>query len=206
MDTRIRLRFKFDQRFGPIRMRILLGLVAALVVSAALALSGGLASRAAGQAGQDVARPSTSSAPARRYYMTRAQVSGADTETVCEPGYHFASIWEIIDPSNLRYNPDLGEDQADSGLGPPADYPAWVRTGGSSVASDRAGYGSCLAWTSSDPADRGSVTWLGTIWEDATGDIGNWQAGATMCNELRRVWCVQNRAHTVYLPLVARSV
>jgi hypothetical protein len=45
-----------------------------------------------------------------------------------------ASMWEISDPSNLRYDTQLGVTTADSGFGPPAGtsfvaFFGWVRTG-----------------------------------------------------------------------------
>ena len=40
-----------------------------------------------------------------------------------------ASLGEIHDTSNLRYDTDLGLTLADSGFGPPIVF-GWIRTGG----------------------------------------------------------------------------
>ena len=61
-----------------------------------------------------------SSAGMRQFYLTEAVVQGDQPITACAAGYHFASFWEIADPSNLKYNTTLGYTWSDSGQGPPA--------------------------------------------------------------------------------------
>ena len=62
--------------------------------------------------------PTTSSTSMRQYYITPGAFLGAEAKWACASGYHFASFWEILDPSNLKYNSTLGFTSDDSGHGP----------------------------------------------------------------------------------------
>lgn len=64
----------------------------------------------------------------RKFYLTRTGYTGARALSACTAGYHMASLWEIHDPSNLRYDTELGFVQDDSGFGPPIEF-GWIRTG-----------------------------------------------------------------------------
>jgi hypothetical protein len=81
----------------------------------------------------------TSTAPIRGYYLTKNTITGSKVLTACATGYHFASIWEILNTSDLRYNTTLGRTNTNSGLGAPSisynpdrsvvDAPiGWIRT------------------------------------------------------------------------------
>ena len=71
----------------------------------------------------------------RKYFLTQGIYTGAEALTACQQppapasGYHMASIWEILDPSNLLYDTAHGLTLADSGSGPPAGINGWVRSG-----------------------------------------------------------------------------
>jgi hypothetical protein len=72
----------------------------------------------------------------RQYYLTTTSYNGAEPDGsdgngtgVCADGYHFASLWEILDPASLKYNPSLGYVRDDSGQGPPTYLAGWIRTG-----------------------------------------------------------------------------
>jgi len=67
----------------------------------------------------------------RKFYLTDADYDGnnADGASVCAEGYHFASLWEILDVSNLEYDQDLGATSDDSGHGPPSSIGGWILTG-----------------------------------------------------------------------------
>ena len=43
------------------------------------------------------------SARPKRYYLTDSTHNGADADVACGDGSHMASLWELSDPSNLRY-------------------------------------------------------------------------------------------------------
>src|ERR1700730_18042199 len=81
----------------------------------------------------------TSTAPIRGYYLTKSTITGSKVLTACASGYHFASIWEILNTSDLHYNTTLRRTNVNSGNGAPAytshsttaDVPyGWIRTGG----------------------------------------------------------------------------
>jgi hypothetical protein len=68
------------------------------------------------------------------------------TSRVVRPGYHTASIWEVLDPSNLRYDTTQGFMEADSGSGPPTAS-GWIRTGRPPLGSEFSPAPNCFAWT-----------------------------------------------------------
>jgi len=138
------------------------------------------------------AAPPLASTDMRQYYLTRDTYDGRDVLKACDGGYHMASMFEILDPSNLKYDTDRGYTQEDSGHGPAVDPSGWIRTGGSSVSSSSPGYASCYAWTSDDGGDRGTVAWLGGTWTGDPRGLHVWQAGVAPCNMGRRVWCVED--------------
>ena len=147
--------------------------------------------------GQDEAAASGSQIPLaassgmRQFYVTGASYRGANADDACASGYHMASLWEIIDPSNLKYNTDLGNTRLDSGQGPPSASGGWVHTGYSSRADNSAGRGNCNAWTSSDSGDYGTWAWLAHEW-DSGGDIHVWEVSTSDCDITRGVWCVED--------------
>jgi hypothetical protein len=163
-----------------------------------------------GQAAQD--KPLAASAGLRGYYLTTATYNGADADGtdgngagVCADGYHFASLWEILDPSNLKYNTTLGRTQDDSGQGPPTLSYGWVRTGYSSNASTTPGWGNCNAWTSSSGEHSGTTAYLPGDWT-AGQDIYVWEVYAPRCNVNRYVWCVADSVSApVYLPIILKN-
>jgi hypothetical protein len=148
----------------------------------------------------------------RQYYLSRSYVQGDRALSVCADGYHFASIWEIADPSNLKYNTALGLVSDDSGQGPPTAIkflgnptPAlgWVRTGYSVSALGTTGQANCNAWTTQGSLASGTVAGLPTDWAGGQ-DIGAWEAETRGCSILTNVWCVQDVRFDVFLPLVMR--
>ena len=140
----------------------------------------------------------------RSYYLTKTPKNGKYTLTACEEGYHMASLWEILDPSNLKYDTELGLQNTDSGEGPPSGYYGWVRTGYESNASssDPAGMVNCNAWKSNNPSDWGSAVSLESDWSTSA-DVFVWDAVKSACVNSLRVWCVADKVgEQVYLPLV----
>jgi hypothetical protein len=76
----------------------------------------------------------------RKFYLTQTRHVGNEVLAVCAAGYHMASLWEIFDPSNLRYDTQLGFTLEDSGFGPPSFEGGWIRTGGIGIDSTQPGY------------------------------------------------------------------
>ncbi len=127
----------------------------------------------------------------RRYYQTASSYNGAAADTACASGYHMASLWEILDPSNLTYDTNLGYQIADSGQGPPVNYVAWVRTGWSSSGSSTAGDGNCNAWSSSSGSVYGTYVSLPNNWTVGQ-EIGVWDVDTNACSFAMSVWCVED--------------
>ncbi len=190
------------------------GLVALLALALLMAALGGYLAWGQGevvasgpQAPLDHARnrPLASSAGMRQYYLTKTTHNGADADEagVCASGYHFASLWEILDPSNLKYNPALGTTVPDSGQGPPTLYVGWARTGYNPTHSDNAGRANCDAWTSSSDGERGTYAYLRSEWATTEPAIHVWKAGTTRCSLAKLVWCVED--NLVYLPIILNN-
>ena len=149
----------------------------------------------------------------RRFYVTKNLVSADQALTTCASGYHFASLWEIADPSNLQYDTTLGVTSADSGQGPPTAIPffsgiltvrGWVRTGFINSTTAIAGHANCSGWASTNDTHSGTTIGLPSTWTDSP-DIGVWNATTRYCDSLQRVWCVQDDPSSVFLPLVLKQ-
>jgi hypothetical protein len=126
----------------------------------------------------------------RKFYKTKTTHTGAEARDACAEGYHMASLWEIHDPSNLRYDTDLGVTTADSGFGPPSGSGGWIRTG------DIAGTSNCFGWTSAVPGDLGTAVVPNAPgpagWEGIGTRASPWFSGLIQCQAPTRVWCVQD--------------
>ena len=177
------------------------------LVLAALALTVILAGMAAGLVwtpGQAVASPAQAeqSRPVQ-YYLTVNSYPGDQVLSACALGFHTASLWEILDTSNLRYNPRLGHTRWDSGYGPPATG-GWVRTGYDSDSTGAPGTSNCHAWTSGSASYVGSYVFLPGDWDVGMEDMMGWAVAGAICSSEIRVWCVGNES-VIYLPLVIRD-
>ena len=140
----------------------------------------------------------------REYYLTTTTYNGANASTACAAGYHMASMWEILDPSSLRYNSVLGHARDDSGAGPPIDR-GWVRTGYMSNNENYAGRANCSAWTTT--AGYGTTAILPNQWRADWEDLLAWNVYTWLCNSTTaRVWCVADRVRSdIFLPLIVRG-
>jgi hypothetical protein len=127
----------------------------------------------------------------RNFYLTKTEHNGAQALSACAAGYHMASLWEIFDPSNLRYDTDLGFKSDDSGFGPPDNY-GWIRTGHSAATFTIPGVGNCNAWTSSDGGGSGSLAGLQPGWNHDGSITSPWTGDEVACSATVPVWCVQD--------------
>ncbi len=131
----------------------------------------------------------------RRYYLTQGGVFGGEALTACAAGFHMASLWEIADPTSLKYDTALGQVRADSGQGPPtvavADW-GWIRTGFDSDSSGTPGKANCEAWTDSASLALGTRAGLAESWNDAPTAVSPWTVDTRSCLDTVRVWCVEN--------------
>jgi hypothetical protein len=138
----------------------------------------------------------TQSSGMRQFYLTDSGTYyGSIAKTACATGYHMASLWEITDPSNLKYNASLGYQQTDSGEGPPADEVyvfGWVRTGYVGDTSTTVGRANCNNWTSHGFSQYGTTASLPSQWASGLQDIGVWQLSYDECDDWNRVWCIED--------------
>ena len=150
-------------------------------------------------------------AKAGRYYLTNDTFDGVHVLNACSEGFHTASLWEIFDTTQLKYDTALGVTRADSGQGPPAGIEGWIRTGGTSgLLAFPEQAPNCGAWTVLSPPQSaplfGSAVRLTQTWTPfATNDpsfpqfrpvaaeITPWAAAARDCSAALRVWCVQDK-------------
>ena len=196
---------KQEEQVLVININLTRGLVALLALALLVAaLLGTLAWGEGEAAASSPQAPLASSASLRRYYRTEAPASPPTAPTACAEGYHFASLWEILDPSNLKYDTDLGVTRADSGQGPPSYLGGWVRTGSISSTSSTPGTGNCNAWASSDSGHQGTYAYLPRDW-GAGQDIHVWEVETPQCHLGGYVWCVEDYIATIYLPLLLRD-
>ena len=127
----------------------------------------------------------------RQFYLTTAAYTGTQTLTACAGGYHFASLWELADPSNLKYNTSLGHTEADSGQGPPSSMEGWVRTGYQSDIVMTPGHANCAAWTTGY-ADFGTLAVLPSDWTAGQQDMSVWDVWIGYCGFSMPVWCIED--------------
>jgi hypothetical protein len=133
----------------------------------------------------------------RAFYLTNTEHTGALAPTACAPGFHMASLWEIFDTSNLKYDTTLGHTRDDSGGGPPTAGGAhgWIRTGSFSEGnSGSAGLDNCSAWMTSSSTQNGTAAALTFIWTvpAVTGGVMPWRGIVLSCDSTEKVWCVED--------------
>ena len=127
----------------------------------------------------------------RKFYITRNPYPANEALTACEEGYHMASMWEILQPSSLKYDTQRGATLADSGLGPPARL-GWIRTGQVASGSNTVGVGNCQAWTSNTGPDQGTTVDFQVNWSSPALVISPWNAQTLICSSTAPVWCVED--------------
>jgi hypothetical protein len=130
---------------------------------------------------------------ANTFYLTTNEYTGGQALSACNEGYHMASLWEILDVSNLSYDKQLGFAQDDSGSGPPNAMQGWVRTGyDAHSAGLTPGADNCNAYLSSDSSEFGTQVYLSRLWTVPPTMISPWIANSAQCDWSSRVWCVRD--------------
>lgn len=158
--------------------------------------------------GQNVCLRGACTPRGRRYYLTSQIFEGDEAAAPgnCDAGFHFASLYEILDPTGLTYDAARGATPfSDQGEGPPAGRQAWVRTGTASQWNPLAGSANCRSWTSAQLTERGSAVSLGISnggdfdfevgdWNDGLrSTIPPWIGGTAQCSLGRPIFCVEDR-------------
>jgi hypothetical protein len=160
-------------------------LVVAAVVALALLVRGPTPASAAGEA------VSAASENMRHYYFGYSVHANSAIDG-CAPGYHFASLWEILDPSNLVFDEAAPSvTRTDVGGGPPTELVGWVRTGYSANVSNTAGHANCSAWTSVSGGEYGTTAQLPSDWLTG-GELHVWDVGTRACSQVAYIWCVED--------------
>jgi len=201
--TRLKIRFRYHNRALP-RLILVLALLPFIALTA-LVMNGRRAN-ASPQLSPDVINGY------RQYYLTRMLYKANEARDACAAGYHFASIWEIADPSTLKYNRSLGLFSPDSGEGPPVTIKffqgsikvsGWVRTGRLSSITGIEGQANCYLWNSGLGTDWGTTAELPDNWTSAAQDVCVWDVGVRTCNSNVWVWCVaDDSVFRIHLPLI----
>jgi hypothetical protein len=138
----------------------------------------------------------------REYYLSSTSVAGDGAESACGGGFHMAALYEIANPSNLKYastHPDAVT-WGDSGTGPPTGVWGWIRTGyiDASSGENLPGTANCLGWTSNSEAEFGTGVILPIEWSDPIQSSRvlvwgtPWAAVPHGCDAPRGVWCVED--------------
>lgn len=137
---------------------------------------------------------SASLARGRSFYVTASDYRANEVLTACAEGYHMASLWEVLEVSNLTYaydHPDAMT-RGDSGVGPVSNWWAWIRTGGQATTINTAGRANCSAWTIAKDNNYGTLARLNDTWTGQATAISPWQAQTWVCNGIAPVWCVED--------------
>jgi hypothetical protein len=147
-------------------------------------VSGGHASR-----GNQCEDRSCSSRGARRFYLTPTGFTGPQALNGCAPGFHMASMWEILDVTELEYDVARGLANDDAGFGPPIAF-GRVRTGAVTSDSGPAGGPNCSVWTSTSGTGSSAILW--PDWNDPSTWVRPWLGAVSSCSAAVNVWCVED--------------
>ena len=143
--------------------------------------------------------------PKRRYYLTIGETNGGGPKFMCASGYHFASVFELMEVSQLEYNGSEGRNLDDAGEGPPSGNllsgplrsSGWVRTGSAAaVAISTDAAPNCNDWVSVAKAEIGAVAYLprpgpATLSSAYVAEAPFIVSGLN-CANLRPVWCIED--------------
>ena len=139
----------------------------------------------------------------RSFYLAKSSFADGEwtgdiATQACGAGFHMASIWEILDPSNLSYASMRADAVTadDSGAGPPsAGRLGWVRTGNVSASSGDWGEANCNAWTTKATHTYGTTVYLPGTWvytNDEVGTVEPWGMSVEDCHYPYPVWCIED--------------
>lgn len=189
-DRKVTIRINLDRL--PFRVLIL-----ALLLAALLGLVGSVAWAGARPTPVEsrTYAPLLQGGSGRQYYLTDDTVTGGAAPGACAGGYHMASVWEILDVSNLTYNTSLGYQHTtgDEGEGPPTNVEGWVRTGDQTrIGPVAPGQDNCAVYSSSSGGYSGTIVSLPNNWTIAGSIIGPWVGDTAACDSTEHVWCVED--------------
>lgn len=134
----------------------------------------------------------------RRFYITFDSFSGGAALDACDAGFHMASMWELLDVTQLRFDAARSYGAGDRGEGPPNVFSGWIRTGQFAGSSSTPGQANCFAWDSAMDTHSGTYANLQDAWHPSDfspgrdSRISGWYTGTSTCDTPRRVWCVED--------------
>jgi hypothetical protein len=149
----------------------------------------------------------TNSTWPRKYFITDTEYypTTISAANACGTGFHFASLFEILEPSGLLYDTKNAlafyhPSDYDQGFGPPTFILGWVRTGFGRYADNAApGQSNCNNWTTSNSEAYGTAVSLNGAWtnlftssDDFSPITRWWLPMAIQCKQKIRVWCVSD--------------
>lgn len=139
------------------------------------------------------------------YYLTKRLYNGSDADKACTAGYRMATLWDLLDPSNLVYDISRGyvHSPGDEGNGPPSGEEGWIRTGGVPSIGNGAGNGNCGLWSFAAADHYGTVAQLPNDWHTIEIKMGIWLTGDQECTTTQRVWCYRP-PQLLFLPVVMK--
>lgn len=177
-----------------VRYRSLADVVAFVILACALSVPAGYSALGYSRGPQPPRAASLATAAQTtlgEYYLTPTYHNGSEAAGACADHFHMASLWELFDPSNLRYRSDLGYVRDDSGQGPPSFSGGWIRTGYAAGGTGVVGEANCTAWSSADGGSSGTYAYLASDWSNG-GDVGVWKFLSVGCGFSGQVWCVSD--------------
>ncbi|TKJ29785.1 MAG: hypothetical protein CEE40_07445 [Chloroflexi bacterium B3_Chlor] len=190
-DPKVIIRINLDTL--PVRL-LILGLLAALLVGVVGSVAWAREGASPAEGGRYA--PLAQGVSGRQYYLTISDGHlGNEALTACAAGYHMASLWELLDVSNMTYNTSLGYQivGGDQGDGPPTDVQGWVRTGNlPSTGTGAPGTNNCGSYSQDSDVMEGTIVSLPNDWSTPGTLIGSWSATTSKCNTDQRVWCVED--------------
>jgi hypothetical protein len=141
------------------------------------------------------------------FFITSANYTGAQADTSCPAGYHMASLWEMMNPSERTYASSLAvaKTRGDQGSGPVAGWWGWVRTGVDGFVGNEAGRANCAVWTSTTAGEYGTIVRLAENWTSGAIAISPWQAQTWSCTGVAPVWCASDPVYGTFAPVVAKQ-
>jgi hypothetical protein len=168
--------------------RILVALLALGCLGVLVLVSLTWGSREAAAAGSE--KPAEVTAGKRQFYLTQLNHLPTAAMTACAEGFHFASLWEILDPANLAYNQDLGLSLPEGYEGPTTAV-GWIRTGYADHGGNTPGKANCDGWSSYSGSSYGTRVQLDPSWDSPFG-FHVWDTSTRDCSWDELVWCVED--------------
>ena len=134
----------------------------------------------------------------KRFFLTAGSHTAPAAVLACGGGFHFASLFELHDPSGLQYATSgalesLAKVNPDGGVGPPSHLVGgWLRTGSAPSIANQPGQANCNHWQDTTQGNFGTGATLSSDWLSASRTDTPWVTASYWCSDLRPVWCIED--------------